>query len=163
MRHPQFQPKVDADGDENQHTERTCLEGAWFIKLFVSIASVSHEFAVGLRVAQLRVIFSLPEHLCHSCLPTRLTYIEWFTPFHAPHADSGLFPVTRTSWNNGPLTDIVPLNSIVSSCHLIPRFGTKYYPAKWDSDMVLEECKSFFLNKYIHIRTFFDLEHHLHF
>ena len=149
-----------ADGDENQHTKGTCLEGACFIQLFIGI--VSNEFAVGLRVAQLRVIFSLPEHLHHSCLPTQLAYIEWFTPFRAPHADSGLFSLTRTTRNNGPLTEVIPLNSIVSSCHLIPRFGTKYYPTKWDSNTVLEECKSFFLNKYIHIRTFFDLEHHLH-
>ena len=131
-----------------------------FTKLLCSLASNAR--CVGLRVAQLRAIFSLPEHLRHSRLPTRLAYIEWFTPFRAPHADSGLFPLTRASRNNGPVTDIVPLDLIVSSCHLIPRFGTKYHPAKWDSNTVLEECKSFFLNKYLHIRTFFDLERHLH-
>jgi hypothetical protein len=117
---------------------------------------------IGLRVAQLRVIFALPEHLRHSHLPEKLAYVDWFTPFRTPHTDSGLFPVSRTSRNNGPISEIIPLDSIVSSCHLIPRFGTKYLPAKWDSDSVLEECKSFFLNKYLNIQFFLDLERHLH-
>ena len=107
------------------------------------------------------MIFALPEHLRHSHLPNKLAYVEWFTPFRAPHSDSGFFPVTRASRNNGPLSEIIPLDSIVSSCHLIPRFGTKYHPAKWNSDSVLEECKSFFLNKHLNIRFFFDLERHL--
>ena len=34
----------------------------------------------GLRVAQVRAIFSLPLHLQAPRLPTRLAYIEWFTP-----------------------------------------------------------------------------------
>ena len=120
--------------------------------------------AIGLRIAQLRVIFALPEHLQQSHLPHKLAYVDWFTPFRSPHPDTGLFPVSRTSQNNGlgPISEIVPLHSIVSSCHLIPRFGTKYLPAKWDSDSVLEECKSFFLNKYLNIQFFFDLEQHLH-
>ncbi|KAF8810333.1 hypothetical protein BYT27DRAFT_7281682 [Phlegmacium glaucopus] len=130
------------DSNNNQHTKGTCLEG--------------------LRVAQLRAIFSLPEHLQHPHLPIQLAYIEWFTPFRAPHADSGFFPLTRASQNNGLVAEIIPLDRIVSSCHLMPRYGTKYHPAKWDSDTVLEECNSFFLNKYISIQTFFDLEQHLH-
>ena len=117
---------------------------------------------IGLRVAQLRVIFTLPGHLQHAHLPNKLAYVEWFTPFRAPHPDSGLFPVTRASRNNGPVSEIIPLDSIILSCHLIPRFGTNFHPAKWGSDNALEECKSFFLNKYLNIRTFFDLEQHLH-
>ena len=113
-------------------------------------------------MAQLRAIFTLPEHLQHSLLPKKLAYVEWFTPFHAPHSDSGLFSVARASRNNGPVSEIIPLDFIVSSCHLIPRFGTKYHPAKWDSNTVPEECKSFFLNKYINIQFFFELEQRLH-
>ena len=112
---------------------------------------------IGLRVAQLRAIFTLPEHLRHSHLPDKLAYVELFTPFRAPHSeisDSGLFPITRASRNNEPVSEIIPLNSIVSSCYLIPRFGTKYHPAKWDSDTVLEECKFFFLNKYRYFNKF---------
>jgi hypothetical protein len=113
-------------------------------------------------VAQLRVIFTLPEHLRHPRLHNKLAYVEWFTPFRAPHPDSGLFPVSRASQNNGPVSEVIPVDSIVSSCHLIPKFGTKFHPSKWDSGNVLEECKSFFLNKYLNIKTFLDLEQHLH-
>lgn len=108
------------------------------------------------------MIFTLPEHLQHSRLSNNLAYVEWFTPFRAPHSDSGLFPITRASRNNEPVSEIIPLNSIVSSCHLIPRFGTNYHPAKWETDNVLEKCKSFFVNKYLNIQTFLDLERHLH-
>ena len=72
------------------------------------------------------------------------------------------FPVARASRNNGPVSEIIPLDFIISSCHLIPRFRTKYHQAKWDSNTVLKECKSFFLNKYINIRFFFELEQRLH-
>ena len=51
-------------------------------------------------------------------------------------------------------SEIITLDSNVCSCHLIPRYGTKYLPAKWDSDSVLEQCKSFFLNKYLNSRLF---------
>ena len=149
----------EADANENQHTRGTYLEGV-FIRMPACVVSNSDD-TIGLRVAQLRVIFALPEHLRHSRLPNRLAYIDWFTPFRAPHPDSGLFPVSRTSRNNAPISEIIPLDSILSSCHIIPRFGTKYLPAKWDSDSVLEECRSFFLNKYLNIQFFFGLERHL--
>ena len=85
-------------------------------------------------------------------------YVEWFTPFHAPHFDLGLFSIAHASRNNGPVSEIIPLDFIISSCHLISRFGTKYHPTKWGSNTVLEECKSFFLNKYINIWFLFELE-----
>ena len=149
----------EPDANENQHTRGTYLQGK-FIKLLANDVS-KLENALGLRVAQLRVIFALPEHLRHPLLPNRLAYVDWFTPFRGPQPDSGLFSVSRTSRNNGPISEIIPLNSILSSCHLIPRFGTKYLPAKWNTDNVLEQCKSFFLNKYLSIQFFFDLEQHL--
>lgn len=33
-------------------------------------------------------------------------------------------------------------------------YSTKFHPTKWDSDNALEECKSYFLNKYLNIQTF---------
>jgi hypothetical protein len=149
----------EVDANENQHTIGTCLQGEYAVKSLAHVVS-NLDNALGLRVAQLRVIFALPEHLQHPLLPNKLAYVDWFTPFRIPHPDSGLFPVYRTSRNNQPISEIIPLDSIVSSCHLIPRFGTKYLPAKWDADSVLEQCKSFFLNKYLNIKFFLDLECH---
>ncbi|KDR74234.1 hypothetical protein GALMADRAFT_70686, partial [Galerina marginata CBS 339.88] len=129
---------VQTDDTDNQHTKGTYLEG--------------------LRIAQIRVIFSLPHHLRTPGLPVNLAYIEWFQPFRAPHADSGMYLVTRATRNHAPASDIISLDKIVSPCYLIPRFGTKYHPAHWDNTTILEECKSFFLDKYIHIRTFVEFE-----
>jgi len=125
----------------NEHTRGTYLEG--------------------LRVAQLRVIFTMPEHLRTQNIPKRLAYIEWFTPFRAPNNDSGFYSVTRSHQNRTPSAAIIPIDSIVSSCHLIPKFGTKFHPARWDSAEILEECTSFLLNKYISIATFYNYNKHL--
>jgi hypothetical protein len=40
----------------------------------------------------------------------------------------------------------------------MPRFGTTYHPARWSNADVLEECKSFTLNKYISLSLFYELE-----
>ena len=77
----------EADANENQPTRGTNLEGV-FIRMLACVVSNLND-TIGLQVAQLRVIFALPEHLRHSRLPNRLAYIDWFTPFRAPHPDSG--------------------------------------------------------------------------
>ena len=142
-----------ADVNENQHTKGTYLKGALLIDyLLVFQSSNQNKF----NRTQIRAIFTLPGHLQHAHLPNTLAYIEWFTPFRAPHPNLGLFPVTRASRNNGPVSDIIPLDAIISSCHLIPRFGMNFHPTKWNSN-ILEECKSFFLNKYLTIRSFYNL------
>jgi len=57
-----------------------------------------------------------------------------------------------------PVSAIIPLDSIVCSCYLTPKFGMTYHPAKWTSAEVLEECKSFTFNKYITLAMFYNLE-----
>ncbi|KAF8808413.1 Zn-finger domain-containing protein [Phlegmacium glaucopus] len=109
----------------------------------------------GLRVGQVRLIFALPEYLRGHNLPRFHACIEWFNPFRAPNPDTQLFSVNHP---RTPVTEIVPLTSIVSSCYLTPRFGTTYHPARWSSTDVLEECKYFTLNKYISLSLFYKLE-----
>ena len=115
---------------------------------------------LGLRVGQVRLIFALPDYLRgHNLnLPKYHACVEWFNAFRAPNPDSQLYSVTRSRRNNAPVTEIVPLASIVSSCYLTPRFGTTYHPGRWSSSDVLEECKSFILNKYISLSFFYKLE-----
>jgi len=115
-------------------------------------------FLEGLRVGQVRLIFALPEYLRGHDLPTYHACIEWFNPFRAPNPDSKLYSLTRSHRNNGPITEIVPLTSIVASCYLTPKFGTNFHPARWSSADVLEECKTFTLNKYISLYMFYQLE-----
>ena len=77
----------EVDISKNQHTKGTCLEAmyVWGINHF--IVSSNQNSSIGLRVTQLWVIFTLPEHLCHPHLPNKLVYVKWFTQFRAPHPD----------------------------------------------------------------------------
>jgi hypothetical protein len=115
---------------------------------------------IGLRVGQVRLIFALPDYLRGRdlTLPKYNACVEWFNPFRAPNADTQLFSVTRSHRINAPVTEIVPLTSIASSCYLTPRFGTSYHPARWSSADIVEEYKSFTFNKYISLYMFYQLE-----
>src|SRR5271155_1085748 len=68
------------------------------------------------------------------------------------------FSVARSRQSNSPVSAIIPLDSIVCSCYLTPKFGMTYHPGKWTSAEVLEECKSFTFNKYITSAMFYNLE-----
>ena len=114
----------------------------------------------GLRVAQIQVIFAVPADLCQPLIPSHLAYVEWFTHFQSPNPDSCLHSVNRSYCNNSPAAEIIPITSIVSSCYLTPKFGTKYHPARWDTENILDECKSFYLTKHINLDTFLHLEDH---
>jgi hypothetical protein len=72
---------------------------------------------------------ALPDYLRGRELPRYHACIEWFNPFRAPNPDSKLYSVTRSHRNNARITEIVPLDSIVSNCYLTPKFGTTYHPA----------------------------------
>ena len=148
------------DDKNNEATKGTFLEGMFLLTL--RFVLLTHFFLpcilTGLRVGQVRLIFALPEYLRGRDLPTYHACVEWFNPFRAPNPDSNLYSVTRSHRNNLPITEIVPLASIVSSCYLTPKYGTNFHPARWSSANVLEECKSFTLNKYISHYMFYQLE-----
>ena len=109
----------------------------------------------------MRLIFALLDYLRRHDLglPKFHACIEWFNAFRAPNPDSQLFSVTRSRRNNAPVTEIVPLDSIISSCYLTPKFGTSFHLARWSSADVLEECNSFTLNKYISQYLFYQVKH----
>ena len=111
----------------------------------------------GLQVAQVCMFFALPEHLRHvPSIPKFLAYIEWFNPLRAPDPDSGLYSVSRSLSHGLPVAGVVPIHDIVSSCYLIPEFGTKFFPAKWTHLDILDNWKHFSLNKYIDLSTFYE-------
>ena len=51
--------------------------------------------SLGLTVSQVRVIFSLPSEYGSFTHP--LAYVEWFTLFHSPVADLGMYQVSRST------------------------------------------------------------------
>jgi hypothetical protein len=141
---------VRREGQVNEGTRGTALDGASVV--FRILSSWAQHF-LGLQVAQVRLIFSLPDHLHQAHLPQTLAYVEWFTPFQGPHPDSRLYYVMRASHNRGPAVDVIPVDQILRSCHLIPRFGS-HCPRAWTPQSVLERATSFFYNPYISLSEF---------
>ncbi|KIJ62061.1 hypothetical protein HYDPIDRAFT_176793 [Hydnomerulius pinastri MD-312] len=91
----------------------------------------------GLCVAQVCAIFHLPDYfpvpetLCSS----PLAYIEWFTPLQVHEANSGMFVVSRSTHMHRRFAEIVPVEHIVCSCHLLPDFRREKDPG-WNADNI---------------------------
>jgi hypothetical protein len=119
----------------------------------------------GYRVAQVRVVFELPDRVisevftsCGTLAPPRyLAYVEWFTPIPAT-ADHkhGMYRVSRLTENGCWSASIIRVESIVRSIHLVPHFGP-VMPQGWNSFTVLELCNTFYIN------TFADVDSYLRF
>ncbi|KAJ3817959.1 hypothetical protein F5880DRAFT_1492136, partial [Lentinula raphanica] len=107
------------------------------------------------RVARLRVIFRLPHSIDHDDFEVNTTskwpqeplgYVTWYTRFKpAPDQATGMYRVEPAMASNGmPLGAIIPLSNIRQSCMLVP--GKTSWDASWNSENVLDECSSFFVN-----------------
>lgn len=120
--------------------------------------------ASGMRVGQIRVVFSVPEnavrHLFHGDIqpPQYLAYIEWFTPFtRSPEPNSKMYRVKRAAHSDGrKLASIIPLSLVKQSVHLIPKWSHRV-PNEWSSDNVLNLSPSFFLNSFKEHHTYFNV------
>lgn len=106
---------------------------------------------LGLRVAQVRVIFDLPPQFGHLNQP--LAYIEWFTPLGTPDRVSGMHNIRRSTRGHRPNAEIITVDRIVRSCHLVGKCGRNIDKA-WSTDTVLEKATSFWVNHYIHTDMF---------
>lgn len=97
----------------------------------------------GFSINQLCVIFTLPTHFQAPGLSTHLTYVEWFSVFCA-HPEPPLgYALHSKSFCTA---EIVPIDSIVSSYYLIPRFGTNNVPGTRPYETVLKEYWTFYFN-----------------
>ncbi|KAJ3766940.1 hypothetical protein FB446DRAFT_652974, partial [Lentinula raphanica] len=107
------------------------------------------------RVARLRVIFRLPHSIDRDDFEVNTTskwpqeplgYVMWYTRFKpAPDQATGMYRVEPVMASNGmPLGAIIPLSNIRQSCMLVP--GKTSWDASWNSENVLDECSSFFVN-----------------
>ncbi|KAF9477316.1 hypothetical protein BDN70DRAFT_838060, partial [Pholiota conissans] len=109
----------------------------------------------GMRVGQVRVIFSLPESSHRSLFPSgvqpprHLAYIEWFSRFtRRPDPYLKMYKISRASSLDGTrVASIVPVSLLQRSVHLFPKWGRdRDTYLKWTADTVLEECDTFYLN-----------------
>ncbi|EPQ52316.1 hypothetical protein GLOTRDRAFT_47557 [Gloeophyllum trabeum ATCC 11539] len=116
-------------------------------------------FLEGLQVAQVRLLFQLPEYLrYHPRQPVDLAYVEWMTLFSAQDPLTYTHSVSRSTRRGGQRNaEIIPISRIVHSCHLIPKFGTECNRA-WTADIAVENCKSFILNRWLDVATFYEFQ-----
>lgn len=119
---------------------------------------------LGFRVAQIRVIFQIPEkakaslfpRLDPGCRPRHLAYVEWFSrPGAAAGADPdhGLYRVSRSVRHGSRLASVIAVDDIERSCHLFPEFGP-VATREWTTDNVLERCPTFLLNTFVDRNTY---------
>ncbi|KAF7358613.1 hypothetical protein MSAN_01200000 [Mycena sanguinolenta] len=106
----------------------------------------------GYRVAQVRVVFSIPAASLHNLFPPtisppkHLAYVEWFSPFSSEPEPHHLLYKLKPSYKNGErLCSIIPVANIRRSIQLLPKFGP-VAPKEWTSSNVLEQCPVFFAN-----------------
>ena len=78
-----------------------------------------------------------------------LTYVEWFTSFNAPVPNLEMYQVSRSTQSHCHHASIIPVSQIECSVHLIPKFG-RVMDVTWSVDNILEVCKTFFINPYVH-------------
>ena len=101
---------------------------------------------IGLKVAQVRVIFALPEE--YGTFRHPLAYVEWFTPFRTPAQDLGMYQVSRSTRSGYRRASIITVDQIERLIHLVPKFG-RQVDRTWTVDDVLELCKTFYVNPYL--------------
>ncbi|KAI9432661.1 hypothetical protein H4582DRAFT_1820803, partial [Lactarius indigo] len=105
----------------------------------------------GNRIAQVRVVFQIPSKVVHDIFrndaPTHLAYVEWFSPLSpTPDINHLMYKVSRLTDGCHRRAAVIPVDSIIGSVHLIPRFGST--TPDWNSFSVLKQCSVFYVNSF---------------
>ncbi|KAJ7477594.1 hypothetical protein FB451DRAFT_1032957 [Mycena latifolia] len=147
-------PPVAAVPNTRQHGERAYQDFA-LVRTGEANAVTDGTALEGLRVAQVRVLFKFPSYYpapFNTAEP--LAYVEWFTPFSRPEANSDLFVVRRSTRQQRPYAELIELDRIARNCFLVPRSGAGTTDRKWTSEAVTELCPSFYFNPHLDAHTF---------
>ena len=104
---------------------------------------MADSFIEGLSVAQVRAIFQLPAKF--QSYKGTLAYVEWFTPLRSYSSNVGMYQVRRSTQMGRRRASIIPIEQIVQTCHLIPKFG-RSVPAGLTSENALEKVDTFYIN-----------------
>ena len=89
--------------------------------IYIFLSQISLTITIlylGLRVAEIRVIFALPSHL--GSFPHPLAYVHWFTPIHVWDDTVGMYRMGRSTRNHNPHTAIISVDRLLQGCHLLP-------------------------------------------
>jgi hypothetical protein len=106
---------------------------------------------LGMRVGQVRVIFTLPPQL--GKFPHPLAYVEWFTPLHKPDKLTRLYQISRSTRHQKRNATVISMDQLIGSCHLVGKTGRNIDPS-WSMENVLDKALYFSLNRYITLDDF---------
>ena len=82
-----------------------------------------------------------------------LVYVEWFTPLGLPESTTSMHVVKRSTRHHKRNSEIISINDIVCTCHLMAKCGTQV-DKSFTMDDVLEKASQFYVNPYINVDTF---------
>lgn len=86
--------------------------------------------------------------------PAHLAYVEWFTPLPAaPDPKHGMYKVSRLPSNSNQHVEIIPVEAILGSIHLFPRFGPVTAQGL-NSFTSLDWHNTFYLNPFTDYRSY---------
>ncbi|KZV98523.1 hypothetical protein EXIGLDRAFT_832092 [Exidia glandulosa HHB12029] len=116
----------------------------------------------GIRVAQLRVVFELPEYLhvnvfdkLHLPRPGKLAYIEWFSKLGSVDDVTGMYSVRRSfksgTQNKVRQAAVIEAIDLRRSCHFVAKLsGHKpAIPLHLTVDNLLERWTDFWINNFV--------------
>ncbi|KAF8181120.1 RNA ligase-domain-containing protein [Mycena galopus ATCC 62051] len=147
-------PPVAAVPGTRNHGERAYQEIA-LIHTGKCNAATDGTALEGLRVAQVRVLFTFPPYYPSPFNAAKpLAYIEWFTPFSRPEANSGLYLVRRSTRQHLPYAEIIELDRIARNCFLVPRSEAGQTDRSWTTEAVTDLCPAFYFNPHLDLHTF---------
>ncbi|KAH9953413.1 hypothetical protein BC827DRAFT_1282164 [Russula dissimulans] len=115
----------------------------------------------GHRIAQVCVVFQIPKKVISTVflsstvsLPEHLAYVNWFSYVSRTRdSNHGMYGVSRLMQNSQRQASIIPVDSIFSSVHLIPRFGQNSLQES-NSFTVLENCHNFYVNPFSDVDSY---------
>ncbi|KAG1791759.1 uncharacterized protein HD556DRAFT_1432872 [Suillus plorans] len=105
----------------------------------------------GVRVAQVRAIFTLPHQF--DAYSRALAYVEWFTPFKPPDPSSRMRQVSRSTRQLRRNAAVIHVDEIVRPCHLILRMGQSV-DLRLRSGNAYEVANDFYFNEFIDGKMF---------
>jgi len=108
---------------------------------------------LGVRVAQVHIIFTLPHQFQVGMYSRALAYTKWFTPLREPDLSSGLHQVSRSTCQLHRNAAVIHIDEVVCPCHLIPKMGPSVDPG-WTSVNVYEMENDFYLNTLLILKHF---------
>jgi len=113
--------------------------------------ALTHILLKGVQIAQVHIIFKLPDHL--GLYPHPLAYVEWFTSLCRRDPISGQFIVTHSMRNHRRNVAVISMDRFTHPCHLQAQCG-RSISSDWSSENVLEIVSAFHVNSYIDLDTF---------